>query len=340
MAIHPVARTVLVAGLILVVPAVAGAQAPEPRTPWGDPDLQGIWDFRTITPLERPGALAGKAVLTDEEAAVQEQLTAEERVDRVPEAGDTGFYNRFWLDQGEQVVPTRRSSLIVDPPDGRLPALTAAEQRRMAHRAVTWERPIRERVAGYMPNRIADGPEDLGIAERCILGFNSGPPMIPSFYNNSMQLLQTPGHVVILNEMVHDARIIPLDGRAHLPAGVRQWMGDSRAHWDGGTLVVETRNFTAKTSSFSPEITSAVGSGENLRLVERFTRTGAGELLYRYTVDDPVTFTRAFTVELPMTATDWPLIEYACHEGNYAMPNTLAGARAEEAEAAEARASR
>ena len=334
MAIHPAARAAAAAGgLILLIPAGGAAQPEAPRTAWGAPDLQGIWDFRTITPLERPGELAGKAVLSDEETAVQEQLAAEDRVDRVPEAGDTGFYNRFWLDQGEQVVPTRRSSLIVDPPDGRLPALTAAERRRMAHRAVSWERPIRERVAGYMPNRIADGPEDLGIAERCILGFNSGPPMIPSFYNNAMHLLQTPDHVVILNEMVHDARIIPLDGRARLPDGLRQWMGDSRAHWDGDTLVVETANFTDKTSSFSPEITSAVGSGENLHLVERFTRADAGTLVYRYTVDDPVTFTRPFTVEQPMVATDWPLIEYACHEGNYAMPNTLAGARAEEAAA-------
>ena len=330
-------------GLAVLVPALCGAQpaadgAAGARTPWGDPDLQGIWDFRTITPLERPGELAGTDVLSAEEAAVQEALTAAERVDRVPEAGDTGFYNRFWLDQGSEVVATRRTSLIVDPPDGRLPPLTAAEQRRMARRAVTWERPIRERVAGYMPNRIADGPEDLGIAERCILGFNSGPPMIPSFYNNSMQLLQTPDHVVILNEMVHDARIIPLDGRAHLPPGLRQWMGDSRARWDGATLVVETTSFTDKTSSFSPEITSAVGSGENLRLVERFTRVDAATLMYRYTVDDPVTFVRPFTVEQPMVATDWPLIEYACHEGNYAMPNTpLAGARAEDAEAGASR---
>ena len=331
-------KQLVAVGLAVLVPGVCGAQpaadaAAGDRTPWGDPDLQGIWDFRTITPLERPDELAGTSVLTAEEAAVREALTAAERVDRVPEAGDTGFYNRFWLDQGSEVVPTRRTSLIIDPPDGRLPPLTAAERRRMARRAVTWERPIRERVAGYMPNRLADGPEDLGIAERCILGFNSGPPMIPSFYNNSMQLLQTPGHVVILNEMVHDARIIPLDGRAHLPPGLRQWMGDSRARWEGATLVVETTNFTGKTSSFNPEITSAVGSGENLRLVERFTRVDAATLIYRYTVDDPVTFTRPFTVEQPMAATDWPLLEYACHEGNYAMPNTLAGARAEDAEA-------
>ena len=331
-------KQLVAVGLAVLVPGICGAQpaadgAAGDRTPWGDPDLQGIWDFRTITPLERPDELAGTSVLTAEEAAVREAVTAAERVDRVPEAGDTGFYNRFWLDQGSEVVPTRRTSLIIDPPDGRLPPLTAAERRRMARRAVTWERPIRERVAGYMPNRLADGPEDLGIAERCILGFNSGPPMIPSFYNNSMQLLQTPGHVVILNEMVHDARIIPLDGRAHLPPSLRQWMGDSRARWEGATLVVETTNFTGKTSSFNPEITSAVGSGENLRLVERFTRVDAATLIYRYTVDDPVTFTRPFTVEQPMAATDWPLLEYACHEGNYAMANTLAGARAEDAEA-------
>ena len=331
------ARSLTVAGIVVLAPAAALAQpAAEDggggRTAWGAPDLQGIWDFRTITPLERPRELADKAVLTAEEAAVQEELTAAERVDRVPEAGDTGFYNQFWLDRGTEVVRTKRTSLIVDPPDGRLPPLTAAARRRVARRAVTWERPIRERVAGYLPNRIADGPEDLGIAERCILGFNSGPPMFPSVYNNAMQLLQTPDHVVILNEMVHDARVVPLDGRAHLPPPLRQWLGDSRGHWDGDTLVVETTNFSAKTSSFSPTITSALGSGETLHLIERFRRVDAATLLYEYTLTDPVTFTRPFTVELPMRATDWPLIEYACHEGNYAMPNTLAGARAEERE--------
>ena len=322
-------------GLVIVAATVAAAQSPPdaeppPRTAWGAPDLQGIWDFRTITPLERPTSLAGKQVLTAEEAAVQEQLTAEERVDRPPEEGDTGFYNRFWLDQGTEVVSTRRTSLIVDPPDGRLPALTAAGMQRTAERAVRWDRPIRERVAGYMPNRIADGPEDLGLAERCLLGFNTGPPMLPSVYNNAMQLLQTPDYVVVFNEMVHDARIIPLDGRAHLPASLRQWMGDSRGHWEGETLVVETTNFTDKTSSFSPTITSAVGSGEHLYLVERFTRVGPDTLLYEYTVEDPVTFSLPFSAEIPMHRTDWPIIEYACHEGNYAMPNTLAGARAED----------
>ena len=335
-------KTVIAIGLLMVVPGTGGAQpatnaVSEARTPWGSPDLQGIWDFRTVTPLERPSELVGKDVLTEEEAAVQEQLIAEARVDRVPEPGDTGFYNQFWLDQGTEVVPTKRTSLIVDPPDGRLPPLTSEAQRRAERRAASWERPIRERVAGYLPNRIADGPEDLGLAERCLLGFNSGPPMLPSFYNNAMHLFQTPEYVVILNEMVHDARVIPLDGRAHLPADLRQWMGDSRGRWDGDTLIVETTNFTDKTTSFSPEITSGIGSGETLHLTERFTRIDADTLLYGYTVDDPVTFMQRFSAELPMTTTDWPLIEYACHEGNYAMPNTLAGARTEEAAAQESR---
>ena len=331
-------KSVIAAGLLVIVPGVAWAQpagiaASGSRTPWDAPDLQGVWDFRTITPLERPSELAGKDVLTDEEAAVEEARTAEERVDRTPREGDTGFYNQFWLDRGTTVVPTKRTALIVEPPDGRIPPLTAEARRRADWRAASWERPIRERVAGYMPNRIADGPEDLGLAERCLLGFNAGPPMLPSFYNNTMQLFQTSDYVVILNEMVHDARIIPLDERPHLPETLRQWLGDSRGRWDGDTLIVETINFTDKTSSFSPTITSAVGSGENLSLTERFTRVDVDTLLYEYTVDDPVTFTQAFSAEIPMRKTDWPLIEYACHEGNYAMPNTLAGARAEESAA-------
>jgi hypothetical protein len=325
---------VIAVGLLALVPGVTQAQlVPDggvPRTPWGSPNLQGVWDFRTITPLERPSALEGKELLTVEEAAIQEQLTAEERIDRVPDEGDTGFYNRFWLDQGTEVVPTNRTSLIVDPLDGKLPALTPAAQQRAAHRTESWERPIKERVAGYMPNRIADGPEDLGLAERCLLGFNSGPPMLPSVYNNAMQLFQTPDYVVILNEMVHDARIVPLDGRTHLPPKLLQWMGDSRGHWDGETLVIETTNFTEKTSSFSPTITSAIGSGKTLHLRERLRRLDGNTLLYEYTVNDPVTFTTSFTVEIPMKISEWPLFEYACHEGNYAMENTLAGARAEE----------
>jgi len=329
-------RWVLVIGWLLSLSGNVLAQSSGngfvSHTPWGSPDLQGIWDFRTITPLERPGDLVGKEILTPEEAAIQEQLTAEDRIDRVPEVGDTGFYNQFWLDQGTEVVPTKRTSLIVDPPDGKLPPLTSDGKRQVTRREKTWERPIRERVAGYLPNRVANGPEDLGLAERCLLGFNSGPPMLPSFYNNAMHLFQTPDYVVIFNEMVHDARIIPLDGRAHLPTTLRQWMGDSRGRWDGETLIVDTINFTDKTTSFSPTITSGIGSGETLHLIERFTRVDADTLLYGYTVDDPSTFSQSFSVELPMKRTDWPLIEYACHEGNYSMENTLGGARAEEAE--------
>ena len=329
------AKVTMLVGLFVIMSADTGGQSTGDtaevfRTPWGDSDLQGVWDFRTITPLERPRELAGKDVLTDEEAAVQEQRTAEQRVDRPPAEGDTGFYNRFWLDEGTEVVTTKRTSLIVDPPDGRLPALTPKAREQVARRA-RWERPIRERVAGYIANPTAYGPEDLGLAERCLLGFNAGPPMLPSVYNNIMQLFQTPDYVVILNEMVHDARIIPLNGRAHLPDHLRQWMGDSRGRWEGGTLVVETTNFTNKTSSFSPTITSGVGTGESLHLTERFSRIDEGILLYEYTVDDPSTFSRTFTANIPMKKSEWALFEYACHEGNYAMENTLAGARAEEA---------
>ncbi len=174
-----------------------------------------------------------------------------------------------------------------------------------------------------------DGPEDRALGERCLVGFNSGPPMMPSGYNNNMQLFQTPDHVVVLNEMVHDSRIIPLDGRPHL-TGVRQWAGDARGHWDGDTLVVESRNYTAKTSSFDPGATAGLGSGETLHLTERFTRLDEDTLLYEYTVDDPSTFARPFTVALPMRRLDAPVFEYACHEGNYSMTNILGGKRMEE----------
>ena len=179
-----------------------------------------------------------------------------------------------------------------------------------------------------------DGPEYRGLAERCLVGFNTGPPMMPSGYNNQMQLFQTPDHVVILNEMVHDARIIPLDGRRHLPADIRQWMGDSRGHWDGDTLVVETANFTDKTPSFSPTIASAVGTGTNLTLIERFRRVDESTLLYEFIIDDPTTYTRPFTVALPMQKSEDPVFEYACHEGNYGLLHIMRGARIEEREAA------
>ena len=192
------------------------------------------------------------------------------------------------------------------------------------------QRPVRVRAAGIG----ADSYEDRGLAERCILGFNSGPPIVPVGYNQNIQIFQTADHFVILNEMVHDARIVPLDGRAHLPEGVRQWMGDSRGYWDGDTLVVESTNFTDRTASFNPSVATAIGAGTTLHLTERFSRTADDTLLYEFTVNDPTSFTRPFTAALPMKAGDG-IFEYACHEGNYGLFNILAGARAEEQAAGE-----
>lgn len=309
-----------------------------PRTVDGHPDLQGVWDFRTLTPLQRPEDLEAQAVLTAEEAAEIEAAAAqrvaeadapsEVRTEPLPVGGNVGGYNNFWFDRGAGVVDDRRTSLIVDPPDGRLPALVAGASREggEADADASPTRPVRFRVDGIG----LDGPEDRGLAERCLLGFNTGPPITPGGYNQNLQLFQAAGHVAILNEMVHDTRIVPLDGRPHLPGHVKQWMGDSRGYWDGDTLVVETRNFTDKTSSFSPSVRGAIGTGASLRLTERFTRSDEDTLIYEYTVDDPSTFTRPFTAALQMKRGQAPLFEYACHEGNYGLHNILAGARVAE----------
>ncbi len=321
---------------LFALPAVTRAQAAAPaRTADGQPDLQGVWDFRTITPLERPAALADRETLTDEEIAELELQAANRKIfDGPSREGDVGAYNDFWLDLGTNVVDTKRTSLIVDPPDGRLPALTPTARRQAGSLGadLPGERPVRYRAGGIA----ADGPEDRGVGVRCILGFNSGPPMMPSGYNNNMQLFQTSSHVVILNEMVHDARIIPLDGRPHLSDGVRQWNGDSRGHWDGDTLVVETTNFTDKTAGYNDTIFSAIGTGATLNLTERFSRVDADTLLYEYTVEDPTSFTRPFTVALPMRRNEGQMFEYACHEGNYGMFGILEGGRADDRKAASA----
>ena len=298
-----------VGGLLL---AAAGASAQTAPGEASTRDLQGVWDFRSAIPFERPDEFAGRATLSPEEAAA----FAQERVDaqnvdlwrdengRLPVSGG---YNNFWYDRGTTLGDERRTSLVVAPPDGRIPARSAEAQAR-------GERQQELRA------RDAYGPEDRGAFERCIMGFNSGPPMNPSAYNNNMQLFQTDDHVVILNEMVHDARVVPLDGSPHLPGHVRQWKGDSRGRWEGNTLVVETRNFTAKTSFR--------GSGPDLRLVERFTLLDADRLLYEYTVDDAASFARPWSVRVVMQRSDSPLFEYACHEGNYGMENLLLSARA------------
>ena len=293
------------------------------RTAWGDPDLQGVWDFRTLTPLERPDEFEGKAFLTEEEAAVFEQQTLEERdMDRRddaginPEAGQYAdvdrAYNQFWWDFGTEISENRRTSLITDPPDGKIPWTREGSDRNAAFFAVLF---------GSVP----EGPEDRALSERCILGFNSGPPMVPSAYNNNVQVLQTPDHVVIYNEMVHSVRVVPLNDEPHLSDDLRQWVGDSRGHWEGDTLVVETTNFLGDTQF--------PGSSANLHLIERFTRIDENGLLYEFTPRDPEIWASPWTVAVPMKRSDAPMFEYACHEGNYGMTNLLAGARAEERDA-------
>ena len=302
--------------------AVAGvaAKSPSPASAAsGDPDLQGTWTFKTITPLERPAQFAGKEFLTDQEAADLERQAAkanteEERpADRARDVA--GAYNNFWFDRGNNVVKTRRSSLIVDPPDGRLPALTPDGKKRNDDRGVARNRP-------------AYGPEDRSQFERCV---SRGLPRLPGGYNQNLQILQSPGYVVILYEMMREARIIPVDGRAHVGPSIRQWMGDSRGRWEGKTLVVETTNFNHQ-HEFR-------GATENLRLVERFTRVDAATIDYQFTADDAATWTRAWTASVPLAKTDDVMYEYACHEGNYGMPNLLSSARAED-RAAEGQAKR
>jgi hypothetical protein len=295
-------------------PAKSSVRKHPPRMADGRPDLQGVWDFRTLTPLERPLDLAEKQVLTPEEAVALEAKTAASRVDAPPCAGNPGTYNQFWFDFGTRVVDDRRTSLVVDPANGRLPPLTEKGRERAAARAEAMNRP-------------AIGPEDRPVYERCILGFNAGPPIIPNGYNNNLQIFQTRDYVVILTEMVHDARIVPLDGRRPLSHDVRQWKGSSRGHWEGDTLIVETTNFTHNGTG---TISLPVTVDEQLHLVERFRRVDADTLEYAFTVDDPTVWTKPWSVVVPMTLNDERMYEYACHEGNYGLAGILSGARQDE----------
>jgi hypothetical protein len=288
-----------------------------PRTADGQPDLQGIWSNATITPLERPSDLAGKPTFTAEEAAAYEkQVVERNNVDHRTgnaEADVATAYNQFWYDRGTKAVGTRRTSLIVDPMDGKIPQLTPEAQKRV------------QETRAWMQEHATDGPEGRTLGERCIQWATAGPPMLPGPYNNNFQILQTRDQVVILNEMIHNARIIPLDGSPHVASNIRQWMGDSRGHWDGNTLVVDTTNFSDQ-YSFR-------GSDRNMHLTERLTRTSPDTLLYEFTVDDPTAFSKPWTAEIAVTRTKGSIFEYACHEGNYAMTDILAGARASEKKA-------
>jgi hypothetical protein len=290
-----------------------------PRTPDGKPDLQGIWNNATLTPLERSKEYEGKPFLNEQEVAEFEKRELRnvdgDRRDGGAAADVGRAYNEFWRNRG-RITPDRRTSLVVDPPDGRVPPLTPTAQKRAADRAA------QNRGHEF------DGPENRSLAERCIAVPNAGPPMIPANYNANYQILQAPGVVALLSEQIHDARIIPTDGRPHLPENIRQLMGDSRGHWEGDTLVVETINFTGQTNFR--------GSGAYMRLIERFTLTSPDMILYEFTVNDPETFTRPWTARIPMIRAQGPIFEYACQEGNYGLAGSLSGARAEEKAAAEA----
>jgi hypothetical protein len=288
-----------------------------PQTAWGAPDLQGVWDFRTITPLQRPEDLGDKAFLTAEEVAQREQSAVDRastlwsREARPTEAGgNVGGYNNFWMDQGTNIVGTRRTSLIIDPPNGRLPEVSEAAQARVAANR------------GSFGSELPASYTDLSNSDRCLMGFNAGPPITPAAYNQNVQLFQTPDHLVMLTEMVHTVRVIPLDGTPALDDGLRQLSGVSRGHWEGETLVVETANFEARRDWR--------GSTEGMHLVERFTRVDADTLEYEFTVTDPETWDAPWTVNLPMRRNELQMFEYACHEGNYAMEVMLSGARADE----------
>ena len=307
------ARTLILVGAGLFL---ASGPTMAQETAWGAPNLQGVWDFGSVTALERPAALAGKEFLTDEDVADLEAQAAAGRVDRPPRPGDPGSYNQFWFARGTTVAGTRRTSLIVDPPAGRLPPYTREGKARMA---------VREEA-----RRRNAGPEDRDVDERCILGFNSGPPMLPGAYNNFVQVFQGPGYVAILNEMVHDVRLVSLDDRPPLPQQIRQWKGDSRGQWEGDTLVIETANFMALgTAHPAPNMERLEALGPQLHLTEYFSRFDGDTLAYAFTIDDSTAFARPWTVETTMTKTPNPLYEYACHEGNYGLLNILAGARAE-----------
>lgn len=315
----PVALFVALGALLSVtflIPRQLSGQA-APRTPDGRPDLQGTWNFSSLTPLERPAQFADRAALTEKEAAeFEREILDRNNADRrrsTPEADVAQAYNDAWYDRGTKTSAAggrHLTSLIVDPPDGKIPGFTSEGQARTAARAE------KRRQRGP-----ADGPEDRSLAERCLM-FNAGPPMLPGPYNNNVQIVQTREYIVIANEMIHDTRIVPLDGRPHLPSGVRRWQGDPRGHWEGDTLVVDTTNFSNRTNFR--------GADENLHLVERFRRDGLDGLDYTFTIDDPTMFSRPWTVALPLSLSEGRIYEYACHEANYAMVGILRGARAQE----------
>jgi hypothetical protein len=296
-----------------VAPKAPAKKFTTPRTPWGDPDLMGVWDYKTITPLERPQNMAGRTLLTDDEVAKLEGAAAK-NLDQPPDENTPvgTVHAPYMTDRGRKVLEDRRTSLIIDPADGRVPALTAEAQARAGMRRGG-------RDGG------ADGPESRSTAERCITyGFPSA--ILPTLYNNNIQIMQGPGYVAVTHEMIHETRLIPLDGRPPVGPKIQQWFGDSRGHWEGDTLVVESQNFSDKTSYR--------GSGKTLHTIERFTRVAKDRIDFQVTIDDPHTFVRPWTIALPMRTTEGQLYEYACHEANVGLYDILEVARDEEKAAA------
>ena len=307
-----------------------------PRMPDGRPDLQGMWTNVTITRLERPAEFGNKLVLSDAEASAWEKeflkANDKDRRDGGSRADVERAYPAFFWDSGTELARVdgqKRTSLIVDPPDGRVPALTPDAQKRIPGPRPAWGSAVvgPDDPENAPPFGLYENPEERPLPERCLLAFgsSSGPPMLPIAYNNHYQIVQTPGYVMILVEMVHDVRIIPTDGRAH--GNTRRWLGDSVGRWEGETFVVDTINF-------KPQV-SFRGSSEHLHVIERFTRTDANTILYRFTIDDPTTWTKQWSGEIPLRATDERLYEYACHEANYGLEGVLRGARAQDKRDAE-----
>ena len=317
---HRLRVALVTVALVMPAPvwAQAGTDAAPLRTPDGQPDISGVFTFRTLTPLQRPEALEGQATLSAEDAAAFE-ASERRRLNRDtfdPESGapSAGYqsraeggvlsYNEFWYERGIELTSDKRTSLVVDPPDGRIPYTPEFAEANRLRRL-------------NLRNGFADHYTDRSLTDRCLMGSNSGPPMRPGSYNNNVQILQIPGYVVLVNEHIHNTRIIPVDGRPH--GNIRQWVGDSRGRWDGETLVIETKNFQRETNF--------AGSSKDTLLVERFRRVAPDTLMYEFTIEDPNNYTRSWTAMIPLRRTDGPLFEYACHEGNYGMVGIMAGAR-------------
>jgi hypothetical protein len=297
------------------------------RTSWGDPDLQGSWSNATLTPLQRPAELGDKMFFTPEEAEAWVRRTvlaasADLRIEEDRESGEIGSYNDAWMDRGNSIVPTLRTSLIIEPATGRVPAFTPPAQQQ------------HERNLEYARMHPADTPADRFLTERCIVFGGGAAPMLPEPYNNNYYIVQTPDYVTIMAELNHEVRIVPIDGRPHFPNDVRQWVGDSRGHWEDDTLVVETRNQQPNRFFYGVQMLNSVMS-ENFRVVERFSRTAPDQIRYQATVDDPDVFVEPWTIEYFLHPQDGELVEFACHEGNYGLRGLLSAVREEERQAAQ-----